>query len=305
MTAAEPSRVDEPVGALAFIDVAWLDDHHQAKQPERQAMVEALDLQPGETVVDVGCGPGYWSEMFAEKVGPAGRVVGVDLSPELIRHARSRRGGGSFDDVLTYREGGFDALPVADGAASTVFFGNCLTYVTDVDRVFAELRRIARPGGRIAVKDFDGGVLVVHPLDRALTYRVLAATDRALTETPPDPPFDNYAGRGVDAACRPPGGDHTLPRRPFHRAAHAGGRALHPRQRRVVRADRGPVPRRARPGGVVGGLRSGLGGRRPRPSRRLLLHAGSRLGRPRRRMTPAPGRGIVPACAGAGAPAPS
>lgn len=194
--------IEEPVGSLPFIDLAWLDDHHQAKRADRRAMVEALDLQAGECVIDVGCGPGYWSELFAEQVGATGRVVGVDLSPQLVGHARARNERGPFADRLDFRVGRFDDLPVADGAGSTVFFGNCLTYVGATDRVFAELRRITRPGGRIAVKDFDGGALVIHPLDRALTYRVLAAADRALVETPPDPPFDNYAGRKVNGLMR-------------------------------------------------------------------------------------------------------
>ena len=83
----EPASQDPTV--LELCDVNWLLDHHRTKEPERRQMVADLKLKPGDFILDLACGPGLWSRMFAEQVQPHGRVVGVDGAPELIAYAKS------------------------------------------------------------------------------------------------------------------------------------------------------------------------------------------------------------------------
>ena len=195
----------DPVGALEFIDLQWLLDHHEAKIQYRWKMVDALGLRPGDTVLDVGCGPGLWSELIAKKVWPSGRVVGLDLSAKLIGHARCRQRESRYGDIMEFHEADFYHLPFANERFSATFFGNCFSYVTDPDRVLSEQKRVVRSGGRIAVKDFDGALILFHPVDGALSYRVLGATEQALRECPPDPPFDNYTGRKLPVIMKQSG----------------------------------------------------------------------------------------------------
>jgi SAM-dependent methyltransferase len=202
MTASDRRFSEDPVGAMGFIDLQWLVDHHEAKVHYRREMVDALSLRPGDTVLDVGCGPGLWSELLAEKVWPTGRVVGLDLSAELIRYARQWKDESRYGDVMEFQEGSFYDLPFSDDSFSRIFFGNCLAYCADPGRVLFEQKRVAQVGGKIAVKDFDGGFVLFHPVDHELSCRVLEATARRLREDPANPPFDNYAGRKLTALMK-------------------------------------------------------------------------------------------------------
>ena len=69
---------------LELSSVEWLLDHHRAKELQRLQMVEDLRFRPGDVVLDSACGPGFWARMFAERVLPTGRVVGLDFSEPAI-----------------------------------------------------------------------------------------------------------------------------------------------------------------------------------------------------------------------------
>ena len=72
---------------LELTAVEWLLDHHKTKLQERRETVDNLNLKPGDVVLDLGCGPGLWTHLLAEKVKPNGRVVGLDFSQNLINYA--------------------------------------------------------------------------------------------------------------------------------------------------------------------------------------------------------------------------
>ncbi|MBI2170798.1 MAG: methyltransferase domain-containing protein [Chloroflexi bacterium] len=190
---------------LELTELNWLLDHHKAKESERRQMVEDLGLKPGDRVLDLGCGPGLWTPMFARMVGQSGKVIGVDFDEALIDYARNKLENKRFAGVLEFQVGDFYDIPFADNTFDLVFFGNCLAYVTDQPRVLAELKRVTRQGGRVVVKDFDGAVLVVHPIDPVLSAKVLAATAQGLRERPPQAYFDNYVGRKLPGALREAG----------------------------------------------------------------------------------------------------
>lgn len=180
---------------LQLSSVEWLVDHHRAKEEDRRRMVEDLGLSPGDRVLDSASGPGLWSRLFAERVHPSGRVVGLDFSPELLGYARTTLKEDPLEEVIDLVLGEFGRLPFASGTFDAVFLGNCFCYVSDVPEVLERHKQVTRPGGRVISKEFDGGAVIFHPVDPALTLKVLTGAARALADGSDSSRFDNFVGR--------------------------------------------------------------------------------------------------------------
>ncbi|TWP51207.1 methyltransferase domain-containing protein [Lentzea tibetensis] len=136
----------------------------------------ALDLRPGQTVLDVGCGPGT---DLGDLVTRGGTVIGVDRDPVMVLEARDRH---PHADV---RECDAHALPLADGTVDRVRVDRMLHQVDDPRQVLAEVRRVLKPGGIAVVAQPDWDTLVVDPGDvevnRALTRYIGASIQRHST----------------------------------------------------------------------------------------------------------------------------
>ena len=113
-------------------------------------------LRPGEQIVDVGSGAGFDSFIAAGQVGPAGRVVGVDMTAEMLAKAQASARALGLDQV-EFREGLAEQLPVADGWADAVISNGVINLCPDKKAVFAEIRRVLKPGGRLQFADIANG----------------------------------------------------------------------------------------------------------------------------------------------------
>jgi len=130
-------------------------------------------LKPGETVLDLGSGGGFDVFIAARKVGPTGRVIGVDMTPEMI--AKARRNAATFRqqtglDNVEFRLGEIEHLPVADGSVDVVISNCVINLSPDKPQVWREIARVLKPGGRVAVSD----LALLRPLPSAIIESVQA-----------------------------------------------------------------------------------------------------------------------------------
>jgi arsenite methyltransferase len=124
-------------------------------------------LKPGETVLDLGSGAGVDCFLAAREVGPAGRVIGVDMTPSMLEKARANAAKASAANV-EFRLGEIEHLPVADASVDCII-SNCVVNLSpDKPQVFREAHRALRPGGRMLVSD----LVLTRPLSPELRENV-------------------------------------------------------------------------------------------------------------------------------------
>jgi arsenite methyltransferase len=170
------------VGQLRFDDgmVDFLEDVNDRRDivRRRQLVHEALAAQPGERVLDVGCGPGFFVAELLDAVGTEGWVTGVDMEPTMLAVAAKRAEG--HDNVAFYQAQA-TSLPVPDGMFDAAVSVQVLEYVQDVSAALAEMYRALRPGGRVVVWDTDWATVSWHTADHRRMRRMLDAWARHLT----------------------------------------------------------------------------------------------------------------------------
>jgi SAM-dependent methyltransferase len=114
------------------------------------------NLKPGETVVDLGCGGGLDVFLAAAKVGPTGKAIGIDMTPEMLELARRNAAKGANGEPITnveFHEATIDDLPLPDSSVDCVISNCVINLAPDKQAVFCEIARVLKPLGRLAISD--------------------------------------------------------------------------------------------------------------------------------------------------------
>jgi arsenite methyltransferase len=110
------------------------------------------DLKPGETVLDLGSGAGFDAFLAANRVGDSGKVIGVDMTPEMVQKARANAANLNISNT-DFRLGEIERLPVSDSSVDVVISNCVINLSPDKSAVFGEIYRSLKPGGRIVISD--------------------------------------------------------------------------------------------------------------------------------------------------------
>lgn len=148
-------KAGKDIDCLTVDDLAPVDEFHSRQRAATIELSRLLSPATDDRVLDVGCGLGGPSRFLAVTYGC--RVTGLDLTAEFCRVAEmlARRTG--LSDRVTYRQGDALAMPFPDGAFDIVWSQNASMNIADRDRLYAEMRRVLRPGGRLALQDVVAG----------------------------------------------------------------------------------------------------------------------------------------------------
>lgn len=143
--------------------------------------IALASLKPGDVVVDLGSGAGFDALIAAHSLGPDGRFIGVDMTPEMLERARINAVNAGYARTVEFREGLIEKLPIA-GESADVVISNCVINLSpDKASVFREAYRVLKPGGRLAVSD----IILSQPLPvevARLASSWIACVGGALTE---------------------------------------------------------------------------------------------------------------------------
>ena len=168
-TLTSPRAIDE--GRSASYRMEALDAQHELGRlkaqvelvrPIEDGFLDSAGLAPDVTMLDLGCGPGFFAERVArERLGPEGRIIGVDVDGELVRLGSERLADSGLPIEL--RLGTAVRIPLDDDSVDFAYARFLFQHLEDPAGVLAEMVRVTRPGGVVAVVDTDDGGLVVHP----------------------------------------------------------------------------------------------------------------------------------------------
>lgn len=161
-------QANDVIFLFRFLDVA---DTVPAIQEYRQQMLDLAPVLPGRRVLDVGCGIGHMALRFAESVGPAGHVVGIDKSEIFIREAQRRAQQRNL--AVEFKVGDANHLDLPDQSMDLCWTERVLMYLEQPEQALDEMVRVLKPGGQLIMFDFDYDATIIDVKNRELTRRIV------------------------------------------------------------------------------------------------------------------------------------
>ena len=148
-------------GDNGHVDSTYLDAAAQVLAPVKLASDRLLDIGPGASVLDVGCGPGADALRIAEVVGPGGRVLGVDADPAMVEEARTRVLASGLADRVQIETGSATQLPLDGASVDACRSDRVLMHVGEPQEAVNEMARVTKPGGRVVCVEPDWATLSI------------------------------------------------------------------------------------------------------------------------------------------------
>lgn len=160
-----------------MVEAGWLDLHYQASQEQYEAILKASGIQEGWQVLDAGAGSGSYLPLLSELVGPSGSICAVDLADENVDAMNALLKDTPLHCPVEITRGSILELPYDDDHFDAVWCANTMQYFhpDHWHSIIAELHRVLKPGGLIAIKEFDDVGLHIGPLDPALIWHLMEA----------------------------------------------------------------------------------------------------------------------------------
>ena len=169
---ADPSRASGP----EIVEMATKLEQRSQAPDQIQVnlnLIKAIAPIPGQRLLEVGCGTGILCRLLAPKVSPAGCVIGVDISPDLISIAQHLATQAGLANMIQWCAGNAETLPFPDASFDGVLAARLLLHVSQPEIILKELVRVVRPGSKVVVMDWDFGTVAVDHPNSELTRRIL------------------------------------------------------------------------------------------------------------------------------------
>jgi ubiquinone/menaquinone biosynthesis C-methylase UbiE len=195
---------------LALTSREWLTSHFLAKANTRSKHVSDLPIYPGDQVLDVACGPGIYTEKFAELCSPGGHVTGIDKDPVLLDYAENLCKRSIYHENISFDKVDITRERPTGGNFDVIVFFNCLSYISSPAQIVSEYRSLLNPRGRILMKDSDFGHFLIEP-NHDLNVQVIIDRARKGNELQKGQ-FDNFYGRQLCSLTEDAGLTQTRPR---------------------------------------------------------------------------------------------
>jgi ubiquinone/menaquinone biosynthesis C-methylase UbiE len=183
-------RIDAHLSLPGYAEM--LLARHRAHAETFRDIVAAMPLESGQSVLDVACGDGCWCRWLAERIGPGGRIVGVDVSPdylELARRLGDETNGRRNRAATLFRGGDARDLPDADASYDVTTCCHSFYEIDDPHLALHELIRVLRPGGHVCLVTADAFHHALLPWPSRLQATVQAAQERAMAKAADRRPF--------------------------------------------------------------------------------------------------------------------
>lgn len=152
----------------------YLDSHFEAMKPEYEVMIRSVGIKSGWSVLDAGCGGGSFLPLLADLVGSGGHISAYDLAPEHIERVSSLVETKPLSCSIETKIGDLTSLPYEDNHFDTIWCANITQYLADdgLGKMLSEFGRVVRPGGLVAIKEYDLALIMFSPFDATMIWRV-------------------------------------------------------------------------------------------------------------------------------------
>ena len=158
-----------------MVDPKWLDVHFEASRSQYEAAFWAANLAPASHVLDAGAGSGAFLSLLSEALGRQGKITAIDLASENTAALSHRIEQLQFDTAVEIAQASILHLPFSDSTFDAIWCANTIQYIPQqsLQPLCNEFWRVLKPGGRVAIKEFDNNGLHFSPFEKKLLWHLL------------------------------------------------------------------------------------------------------------------------------------